>query len=234
MKQFTATVRRLERLDARRAAVWLDCPAALRPAPGQFFLADAGGTLPQALFPRRLDPDGFCFEADLEAAAAWGAGTRRGLIGPLGSALPPPDPARNLLLLHLTPGPLRLLPAGEVCLARRGAVTLLLSHSDTPLADLPPELEVVRDPPEGQLLETLAWADAILVDAPAPALEGLQQALARARPFAASAPAHALIAPPMPCGVGACDVCALRTRHGWKRACTDGPFFDIGELALEV
>jgi dihydroorotate dehydrogenase electron transfer subunit len=36
----------------------------------------------------------------------------------------------------------------------------------------------------------------------------------------------------MACGVGACLVCACKTKTGYERVCKDGPVFDIGEVEL--
>jgi dihydroorotate dehydrogenase electron transfer subunit len=42
--------------------------------------------------------------------------------------------------------------------------------------------------------------------------------------------AQALVVPPMACGVGACQGCAVQVSGGTKLACTDGPVFDLLEL----
>ena len=36
----------------------------------------------------------------------------------------------------------------------------------------------------------------------------------------------------MACGTGACEGCLTPTRHGPRRACTDGPFFDLLDLTF--
>jgi dihydroorotate dehydrogenase electron transfer subunit len=41
-----------------------------------------------------------------------------------------------------------------------------------------------------------------------------------------------LLTPPMPCGTGACQACAVQTRRGWKLACREGPLFPLAELSL--
>jgi len=38
----------------------------------------------------------------------------------------------------------------------------------------------------------------------------------------------------MACGVGACLVCACSTKSGYKRACKEGPVFDMGEVDLNA
>jgi len=234
MKQATAHIRQLEQLDSLRAEIHLECPPAARPEPGQFVLAGpgSGAYLLQPIFPRRLAPSGFTFETDLAAAARLQPGSRLDLLGPVGRAARPPGSARNLLLVHAVPGPLRLLPLALDFLTRSGAVALLFSQPDAPLAGLPDEFEILRGPLETHLPEPLAWADVVYLDAPAEQLDRLRQALAQARPYAGAVPAYALIAPPMPCGVGACGVCAVRTRKGWRHACVDGPLFSISDLEL--
>ncbi len=38
---------------------------------------------------------------------------------------------------------------------------------------------------------------------------------------------QAIVRVPMPCGSGVCDVCRVTTRYAEKRACVDGPVFDL-------
>ena len=243
MKQAVAFVRRLEQIDSQRAEIHLECPE-IRPEPGQFVLADTGGYLLQALFPRQLQPAGFTFETDLAAASRWQPGALLNLLGPAGRPHRPPETARNLLLIHTIPGPLRLLPLALDFRAGHRSVTLLFSDANAPIGGLPDEFEIVRGVAiswQGQaqggqaqglpLREYLAWADAVYADVPAGEREGLKQALALARPLG-SAAAWTLAAPPMPCGVGACGVCTVRTRSGWRHDCTDGPLFPLAQLEV--
>jgi len=37
----------------------------------------------------------------------------------------------------------------------------------------------------------------------------------------------------MACGVGACRGCVVRTRHGYRAACSDGPVFDAADLVFD-
>jgi dihydroorotate dehydrogenase electron transfer subunit len=37
----------------------------------------------------------------------------------------------------------------------------------------------------------------------------------------------------MGCGMGVCYGCTIRTRHGLKQVCKDGPVFDMGEIVWE-
>ncbi|MEK6573063.1 MAG: 2Fe-2S iron-sulfur cluster-binding protein [Chloroflexota bacterium] len=54
--------------------------------------------------------------------------------------------------------------------------------------------------------------------------------MTEARSFVSREYARALVTCPMPCGTGACGACAVKTIHGWKMACVDGPFFSLTEL----
>jgi len=38
----------------------------------------------------------------------------------------------------------------------------------------------------------------------------------------------------MACGIGACQGCAIRTKKGFKRVCSDGPVFDANDIEWEV
>lgn len=46
-------------------------------------------------------------------------------------------------------------------------------------------------------------------------------------------PCEVLMEEVMACGVGACRGCVVRTRHGYRAACSDGPVFDASEVVFE-
>jgi dihydroorotate dehydrogenase electron transfer subunit len=109
-----------------------------------------------------------------------------------------------------------------------------------PIRLLPPALElhvVTADGSAGHrgsaldLFPSLVhWADCVCIaDDPAiyPALADIvrETRVGPGRRFA-----QALVAPPMACGVGACQGCAVPVARGTKLACTDGPVFDLLEL----
>jgi dihydroorotate dehydrogenase electron transfer subunit len=70
------------------------------------------------------------------------------------------------------------------------------------------------------------WADALVLAGPRAWLRGVAAAHPRlgARGFA-----QAAAWTPLPCGTGLCGACAFETRRGWRLACKDGPFFQLGE-----
>ena len=164
------------------------------------------------------------------------------LIGPCGNGYAPPPTATRIGLLcparHVAP---LVAVAGDLC--ARGLTITLVCHAPTadqvyPAHLLPHEVEyrVVTDDgsagepgPAGRVLaEAIAWADAVLCAGPLPWLLQLRAAheRLRQRDFA-----QVLMLPEMtPCGVGACGLCAVRTRKGVRLACVDGPAFPLGVL----
>ena len=46
--------------------------------------------------------------------------------------------------------------------------------------------------------------------------------------------ASALLEGPLICGVGACGACPVELRRGIRLLCSDGPVFDLRDLALEA
>lgn len=45
-------------------------------------------------------------------------------------------------------------------------------------------------------------------------------------------PCYVAVEERMACGIGACLGCAIETKDGYRRVCTDGPVFPIGDLKL--
>jgi dihydroorotate dehydrogenase electron transfer subunit len=120
------------------------------------------------------------------------------------------------------------------------------SASDVyPIQLLPPSLEVRIATSDGSighagsLLDVLpgmvGWADAICIASDPDVYASLADVI-RASSHLPSLVrgrrrfAQALVVPHMPCGVGACQACAVSTRHGPRLTCTDGPVFDLLEL----
>ncbi len=84
----------------------------------------------------------------------------------------------------------------------------------------------------GAVAEVARWAEAVY-------LSGTERFYARARDTIAR---ERIVTPPgavqawmwrdMACGSGACGACLVPTRHGARRACTDGPWLDVADLIL--
>jgi dihydroorotate dehydrogenase electron transfer subunit len=228
----------------------------LRPGltPGRFVLADLGGYLRTPLFPAFLDTpgsDAAAFDVLVlpgHPLAILQPDDNVSLIGPLGHGFAPPATARRLLLVASSAHLGALLPLTaqkpEGSESPGFSIALLLSAPTTadlyPVQLLPPTLEVhivTADGSGGHRGSTLdifpdlaRWADCICIaEDPAiyPRLAELVRGVhvAPGRGFA-----QALVTPPMACGVGACQGCAVPVAHGTRLACTDGPVFDLLEL----
>jgi dihydroorotate dehydrogenase electron transfer subunit len=218
--------------------------------PGHFVTADLGEQVRTALLPSHLGED----EIGLlvppgHPAAGLTPGERVNLLGPLGRPIRLPQPPGRLLLLADTTHLVALLPAATQSL-QNGCATSLLLHATTasqlyPLELLPPELEIrlaTDDGSAGQaatLLELLTkgglesplmWADQILIAADAALYHAISEALRSQRISPGDGFAQALLLPTIVCGVGACQGCAVRVRRSVRKACTDGPAFDLLEL----
>jgi dihydroorotate dehydrogenase electron transfer subunit len=144
-------------------------------------------------------------------------GDRLDLLGPVGRGFRLPRRGSHVLVIAAALE--RLLPLIEAALAEELAVTALTPRS----ADLlPAEVEIHRGPLTAELAQ---WADVVALDVAEPRV--------RAQHIRALAPqrgpeyVQALVAPPLPCGTGACQACWVELSQSQVRklACEDGPVF---------
>jgi len=208
-----------------RPGIHLSCPTGARPAPGQCALAVLPGQAHPArtaLFPTRLDPQGFT--ADLPEGADWPPGADLDVLTPVGNGFSPPPSARRWLLAAIGVPPGRLLPLIDRGLARGAAVVLCAAARP---AGLPPAVEVVLN-----ASEAVAWADFLAADLAPEGVPNLRRQLLGADQPTLQLPraAQVLVTPPMPCGLGVCGACAVNGRRRWQLACLDGPVFDLHTL----
>ncbi|MGC9467761.1 MAG: hypothetical protein ACP5HS_04170 [Anaerolineae bacterium] len=97
-------------------------------------------------------------------------------------------------------------------------------------------LEAEGPTPEGleraltRLEELLAWTECVCLACDAERYPDFASMVRDVRLQPSADFAQALVETPMPCGVGACDACRVKTRHGERRACVDGPVFDLMEF----
>ena len=214
-------------------------------APGRFVLADLAGFLREALFPARISAQAFdILVPPSHPAAALSPGASVSLIGPLGRGFNVASTARRLLLVagagHLP----ALLPLADPAARGSRSVALLLaarpSAGPYPLRLLPPSVEVhfaTADGAAGRAAATIdvyrdlvSWADHICIVADKGTYATLAEIVREIRVAPTPGFAQALLAPTMACGVGACRGCGVTTTLGVKRACCDGPVFDLLEL----
>jgi dihydroorotate dehydrogenase electron transfer subunit len=223
-------------------------------AAGRFVLADLGGYLRTPLFPASLDAPGMEGEGfaalvpPTHPAAVLRPGDRVDLIGPCGQGFDVPTATRRLLLVASTAHLPVLLPLASQKPGfpeRPGfSVALLLSAATAaelyPIQLLPPALEVHVVTIDGSaghrgsvldlFPDLVRWADCVCV-ADDPALyPALAETVRDVRVGLGHRFAQALVAPPIACGVGACQGCAVPVARGTKLACTDGPVFDLLDL----
>jgi dihydroorotate dehydrogenase electron transfer subunit len=238
--------------------VVLTTPAiALGLSPGRFVLADLGGYLRTPLFPARIAAGGFdLLVPPAHPAAALRPGDEVNLIGPLGQGFEVPTAARRLLLVAGTTHLPVLLPLTQprnrVFSGKPGffssSIALLLSAPTAtalyPISHLPPALEVHVVTADGSaghhgsardlFPDLVRWADCVCIVPLHPDDPATYPALAEIVREVRLEPGHhfaqALVVPPMACGVGACQGCAVQTARSTKLACTDGPVFDLLEL----
>ena len=226
-------------------------------APGRFVLADLGGYLRTPLFPAWLETTSFdVLVLPHHPAAVLHTGDTIDLIGPLGRGFEVPTAARRLLLVASTAFLPALLPlthqkkpgfAASVAslMEKPGfSIALLLSAPTAtelyPIRLLPPALEVHVATADGSaghrgsaldlFPDLVRWADCVCIaDDPAtyPALADIVRdvRVELGRRFT-----QALVVPPLACGVGACQGCAVEVARGTQLACIHGPVFDLLEL----
>jgi dihydroorotate dehydrogenase electron transfer subunit len=243
MVQTQATVIDVER-NGPFVRVVLGVPEIARTlAPGCFVLADLGGYLRAPLFPARLEPEEFdVLVSPDHPAAALEPGESVDLIGPLGRGFDVPAAARRLLLVADTSRLPVLLPLARQEPER--SVALLLAAPTAaelyPVRLLPPTLEVHVVTGDGSaghggsvtdLFPDLArWAHCVCVACDPATYQALAEIVREVRLGPGERFAQALVVPLIPCGVGACQGCAVQSARGAKLACIDGPVFDLLEL----
>jgi dihydroorotate dehydrogenase electron transfer subunit len=210
----------------------------LIPALGQLVLARLSDTydpyLRQPFFPSVIFETGFAvdFDQDDPALHLLSPGVTVDLIGPVGQAVPD-LPTRSRVVLLADSDPAVLLPFAAQTIARGGTATLLLS-ARYPLEALKPEIELrVGSDLPALLAEFAPTADLVFIATDSALHKPLYEALAQARPVVSSELARALVSLPMPCGVGACYACSIKTAKGHRMACMSGPFFSLVDLNLQ-
>ena len=210
---------------------------------GRFVLADLGDYLRALLFPARIEAQEFdVLVSPHHPAAALRPGIAVDLIGPLGQGFEIPAATDRLLLVASTAHLPALLPLAD---QKPGfSIALLLSAPTAaelyPIRLLPPAVEVTIVTADGSaghrgsildlFPDLVRWADcACIADDPA-TYPALAEIVREVRVELGRRFAQALVVPPMACGVGACQGCAVSVVRGTKLACTDGPVFDLLEL----
>jgi hypothetical protein len=215
MRQLSAkiTTHSLEPLGVPALVVQFLEPASLNP--GQFLLAYLPGSkeaIRTRLFPTLISNQGFT--SDHLPGPAWRPGETLNLLGPLGKPFTPPENTDRWFLLSLGNHPERLLPLIDLG-GERSASIAFWAKGRSPW--LPSFVERPVEPEEA-----VGWADFIALELPGldwpqeftPLWEFLQDQARCVR--------QALVDVPTPCGMAACQACALPSKGHWQLGCQSG------------
>ncbi|MEO0565571.1 MAG: hypothetical protein AAF125_25920, partial [Chloroflexota bacterium] len=165
-------------------------------------------------------------------------------VAPIGTPFRFRRALRNVLLLAYDTPPFPLLMTIPWLLGNNVSVTLVLlgRAAEYPTEHLPPEIEVIRgDDPAAPMdwpgqVTTIGWADQVFaLVPPGDELGMFGQVWATFDQRRADIGTNYLFGVfqgLLPCGIGACDACALSTKNGLVHACVDGPALDLATLRL--
>lgn len=206
----------------------LDLPESALPKPGQYLPAQKLEGEPEVLTHPLFRVINAARQPTLGPIPShWSPGGQIACLTPQGEGFKLPASTRRMGLLALDGDPTRLLPLIQPALDQNAAVALFFQtrpHSDI-LDAIPPSVEIS---PLNNLRENLDWPDFVAVEVDRDELPVLWSCLGETElPFSG----QVLVRTAMPCrGLGGCGVCAVKTRHGWRQVCTDGPVFALKEL----
>lgn len=227
------------------------------PTPGGFVLADLEPPLRTPLFPSAVDASGFLTHLEPgHPATQLLPGSAVNMLGPLGNGFRVDDRVTRLLLA----AEMRYLPILAPLFTAASSVVLIVEARNRgrlpKLSRFPPSLELVlvthdgstgyagmfgvrtADPDVSERAASkfsalIRWADAICVAFDRNRYPPMGRFIRDLRLQPRAGFAQAWVRVSMPCGVGACEVCRVRTRRGERRACTDGPVFDLLDLIAD-
>lgn len=176
------------------------------------------------------------------AAINYQPGQLLSLLGPIGKPFKFRRKLRNILLIVYDTPPTSLLLMLPALLSNDASVTMALMGTarqyDT--SHLPEEIEIVQaedDLSWQDMVMTLGWADQVFVAVgPSNELKNFADVMRLVRQRRNDVPANYIFGvfqKQLPCAVGACYVCMLRSKDGSKLQCIDGPAFDLTSLRLE-
>ena len=237
MKQHLCRVIENRVLWANVQLLTFDAPE-LAPAmrPGQFALVRDPTTfdpyLRRTAWLYRVDATrvAFTLPANNPLAARTRPGDRLDVLVPLGRAIEFGANARHILLIGEGARVAPLIAVAESAIAQGREVALVCRGAEVfPAHLLAPEIEYRTDASAlGD--ELVVWADAIVANGSNELYRILAEIVRSARYRLEPGLARGFIDLPMPCGTGACYVCAVETRSGIQLACVDGPAFDLADF----
>lgn len=213
-------------------------------------LADLGEPLRTVLFPAFIEDNAFItLLPPRHPGTHLLPGSNVDMIGPVGKGFEIGS-IDNLLLVaedrYLPPLLPLLRAATGVALIVEATTRAMLPQ----IAHIPPAVElymVTRDGSAGLLgpLESespaptgleraaphfkalITWAECIILSCAPERYPALAAMVRKTRLSVPENFAQALVQVTMPCGIGACEACRVKTKRGERRACTDGPVFNL-------
>ncbi len=254
LRQHQATVEAVsDALPGSRLLV-LQTPSLSQAAPGQFVMVRCGSGLDpylrQAVPIHRLLADSIGLlvrpdNPDLRWLMQRRPGDHVDLVGPCGNGFALPHRTDALAVIVQGGG----WTAAAALLDRANCSVQLLVSAATE-RQLPPRELIAADVEylgfagaeqdprwEGAVAEALSWANRVALAGPAmggelPALYPTAISHFRESPAGLRrGRAEAWLWGDIRCGLGCCDTCLVETSRGRRRICTDGPVFDLADLA---
>ena len=171
------------------------------------------------------------------------AGENIDLFGPLGNGFSLDPSSRNLLLVAGGIGIAPLCFLAEEAVRQNKEVTLIMGACDSdclyPSRLLPDNvsnpLKTTDDGSEGYrglvtdlIADYVDRADEIFACGPLPMYKTMAQ-----MPNLKDKPVRVSLEIMMGCGLGTCYGCTVKTRHGLKQVCKDGPIFELQDILWE-
>ncbi len=254
LRQHQATVAAVSDALPGSRLLLLHAPSLSQATPGQFVMARCGSGLDpylrQAVPIHRLLADGIGLlvrpdNPDLRWLAQRRPGDQVDLVGPCGNGYTLPHPTDALAVIVQGGG----WTAAAALLDRANCSVQLLVSAATerqlpPRELIPADIEYLgfagaeQDPRwEEAVAEGLSWASRVALAGPAmggelPALYHTAITHYRRSPAGLRrGRAEGWLWGELHCGLGCCDACLVETSRGWRRICTDGPVFDLADLA---
>lgn len=244
MKETEAIIERLRAVNSTHQHLHLAVDESLITIkPGQFLLVRVGDRWDPYLrvvwYPVDFQDGKLVIERPL--TEKYDLGQTVNIIGPAGSTFLFRKGIRNILLVAYDCAPTPMLMILPWLTRNNIAATLVLLGEATKYETqhLPPEIEVIIGDSElnwPDQVMSVGWADQIFVCvAQDDESYRFAQLLARIKERRNEVPKNYLfgIYQGFACGIGMCDVCAIRTEDGLKLACMKGPAFDLAMVKLD-
>jgi hypothetical protein len=165
------------------------------------------------------------------------------VLAPIGEPIPFRANLQHMLMIAEDALPTPFVQIARNLLGGGVSVTLVLGGKATryPLELLSPEIEILRSDTDWkwpEQVETLHWADQVLVLAPgylqAEVYRRLYDTITQLRQHAIPDDyVCGLYYPRLACGTGACQACEVPSRKDTLLACVDGPAIDLKKVLFQ-